>query len=256
MSTFSSNDSRFGSSWFQFLKRPRFSKWADRNATEDSPPFLSLVESVRTWAVENPNSAAVATAMESVSYAELEAQSNALARHLQSLGATPETLVALVLDRSPEFAIAALATWKAGAAYLLIDPACRLEGIRLILEDARAAVLIRSGLASQIELSQESARQVDISDRHSLLRAYSSVPLPASNQPSQLAYVIYTSGSTGRPKGVQITHGNLLNLVHWHQSAFAISTSDRATMLATPVSMPLSGKSGRTSLPAPACTHR
>ncbi len=233
MSTFSSNESRFGSTWLQFLKRPRSPKEAAPTATEGSQPFLSLVESVRTWAAESPNATAVATATETLSYAELEAQSNALARHLQSLGAAPEILVALVLDRSPEFAIAALATWKAGAAYLPIDPACPPERIRLILDDARAPVLIRSGLASQIELSQESARQVDISDRHSLLRAYSSGPLPASNQPSQLAYVIYTSGSTGRPKGVEITHGNLLNLVHWHQSAFAIFSSDRATMLAS-----------------------
>jgi len=81
-------------------------------------------------------------------YADLEAQSNALARHLKSLGALPETLIALVLDRSPEFAIAALATWKTGAAYLPIDPACPAERIRLILDDARAPILIRSGLAS------------------------------------------------------------------------------------------------------------
>ena len=234
MSTFSSNESRFGSSWLQFLKRPRSAQQAARTATEGSQPFLSLVESVRAWAAESPNAAAVASNTETLSYADLEAQSNALARHLKSLGALPETLVALVLDRSPEFAIAALATWKTGAAYLPIDPACPAERMRLILDDARAPILIRSGLASQIELSQESAKQVDISDRHSLLRAYSSAPLPASNQSPGLAYVIYTSGSTGRPKGVEITHANLLNLVHWHQSAFAVSSSDRATMLASP----------------------
>lgn len=234
MSTFPSNESRFGSTWLQFLKRPLSPKEGTRPAREDSRPFLSLVESVRTWAAETPNAAAVSTATETLSYAELEAQSNALARHLQSLGASPETLVALVLDRSTEFVIAALATWKAGAAYLPIDPACPPERIRLILEDARAPVLIRTGLASHIELSQESAKQVDVSDRYSLLRAYSSAALPATNHPSQLAYVIYTSGSTGRPKGVEITHGNLLNLVHWHQSTFSISSSDRATMLASP----------------------
>ena len=233
MSTFSSNESRFGSNWLEFLRRPLTPKKAADAAFEDFRPSLSIVESVQTWSGENPNAAAVATATETLSYSELEAQSNALARHLQALGASPETLVAVVLDRSPEFAVAALACWKAGAAYLPIDPACPPERIRLILEDARAPVLIRSGLVSQIELSQESAKQVDISDRHSLLRAYSSAPLPPLNHPSQLAYVIYTSGSTGRPKGVEITHGNLLNLVHWHQSAFAVSSSDRATMLAS-----------------------
>ena len=233
MSTFSPNESRFGSNWLEFLRRPLAPKEAALAAFEDSRPSLSIVESVQTWAAESPNAVAVATVTETLSYSELETQSNALARHLQALGSSPETLVAVVLDRSPEFAIAALACWKAGAAYLPIDPACPPERIRLILEDARIPILIRSGLTSQIELSQESAKQVDISDRYSLLRAYSSAPLPASHQPAQLAYVIYTSGSTGRPKGVEITHGNLLNLVHWHQSAFAVSSSDRATMLAS-----------------------
>jgi len=233
MSTFSSSESRFGSNWLQFLKRPLPPKQGRRVALEDPGPSLSLVESVRTWAAEKPNAAAVAATTETLSYAELEAQSNALARHLQSLGASSETLVALVLDRSPEFAVAALATWKIGAAYLPIDPACPPERIRLILGDARVPILIRRGLTSQIELSQESAKQVDISDRYSLLRAYSSASLPTSHQPSHLAYVIYTSGSTGRPKGVEITHGNLLNLVHWHQSAFAVTGSDRATMFAS-----------------------
>ena len=233
MSTFSSNESRFGSTWLQFLRLSRHPQERSAVALEDAGPSLSLIDSVQTWAAENPNASAVATSTETLSYAELDAQSNALARHLQSLGASPETLVALVLDRSPEFAVAALATWKAGAAYLPIDPAWPPERIRLILEDAGVPVLIRSGLTSQIELSQESAKQVDISDRYSLLRAYSFAPLSTSHQPAQLAYVIYTSGSTGRPKGVEITHGNLLNLVHWHQSAFAVSSFDRATMLAS-----------------------
>ena len=234
MSTFSPNESRLGSSWLEFLKLSLPPKKAGRGPSVGQAPSLSLVECVSAWAAENPNAPAVAAATETLFYAEFEAQSNALARHLQSLGATRDTLVALVLERSPEFAIAALAAWKAGAAYLPLDPSSPPERIRLILEDARVPILIRNGIASQIELSQETVQQVDISDRYSLLRAYSSAPLPGSCQPSQLAYVIYTSGSTGRPKGVEITHENLLNLVHWHQSAFAVSSSDRATMLASP----------------------
>ena len=193
-----------------------------------------MLESLRIWAAENPDAPALATTAGNLSYADLEAQSNALARHLQALGATAETLVAIILDRSPEFLIAALAAWKAGAAYLPLDPSSPPERVRLILEDARAQILVRSGFDSQIELSQETAKQVDTSDLPSLLRAYSSAPLLTRLHPSQLAYVIYTSGSTGRPKGVQITHENLLNLVQWHQSAFAVSPSDRATLLASP----------------------
>jgi len=234
MSTFSSNESRLGSPWLQLLKLSLAPKKAARGPSASPAPSLSVVECISAWAAENPNAPAVATATETLFYIELEAQSNALARHLQSLGATRDTLVALVLERSPEFVIAALATWKAGAAYLPLDPSSPPERIRLILEDACAPILIRSGVASHIELSQEATKQVDISDRYAVLRAYSSAPLPTSSQPPQLAYVIYTSGSTGRPKGVEITHKNLLNLVHWHQSAFAVSSSDRATMLASP----------------------
>ena len=231
MSTSPSNESRLGSSWLDFLK---LSLKNPRSRRKPAEPALSLLDCITGWAAENPNAAAVTTSTETLTYSELEAQSNGLARHLQSLGAAPETLVAVVLERSPEFVIAALAAWKAGAAYLPLDPSSPAERIRLILEDARVPILIRSGLASQIELSQELAKQVDISDRHSLLRAYSSAPLLSKHKETQLAYVIYTSGSTGRPKGVEITHQNLLNLVHWHQSAFAVSSTDRATMLASP----------------------
>src|ERR1700720_29855 len=105
MSTFSSNESRLGSSCLQFLKL---------SLPPKKTPRLSLVQCVSAWAAENPNAPAIATATETLFYAELEAQSNALARHLQSLGATRETLIALVIERSPEFAIAALAAWKAG----------------------------------------------------------------------------------------------------------------------------------------------
>ena len=231
MSTFQSNESRLGSSWLHFLK---FSLKSPKPASKGPDPSLSVLDCVTAWAAENPKAPAVGSASETLSYSDLETQSNALARHLEALGATSETLVAIVLDRSPELAIAALAAWKAGAAYLPLDPSWPAERLRTILEDAGAPILIRSGLASQIELSQELARQVDISDLHSLLGAYSSAQLPPKRKDSDLAYVIYTSGSTGRPKGVEITHANLLNLVHWHQSAFAVSSADRATMLASP----------------------
>lgn len=233
MSTFSSNESRLGSSWLQFLKLSLPSK-KGRRASGIAEPSLSLVECVSAWAAENPNAPAVTTGDESLSYAELDAESNALARHLKSLGAKNESLVALILERSPEFAIAALAAWKAGAAYLPLDPCSPPERIRLILDDARAPILIRGGAAAHIDLSQQAAKQVDLSNRHALLSSYSSARIAAPSLNSNLAYVIYTSGSTGRPKGVEITHANLQNLVRWHQSTFAVSSSERATMLASP----------------------
>ena len=213
MSTFTSNESRLGSSRLHF---PRLSLQSPGPASKGAEPAIPLIDCIGGWAAENPKASAITSATETLSYFDLEAQSNALARHLISLGATKESLVAIVLERSPEFVIAALAAWKAGAAYLPLDPSSPPERIRLILNDARVPILVRSGITSQIELSQELAKQVDVSDRRSLLRAYSSASLPNKPEKSQLAYVIFTSGSTGRPKGVEITHQNLLNLVGYN----------------------------------------
>src|SRR5207244_6135072 len=62
---------------------------------------------------------------------------------------------------------------------------------------------------------------------------YPTLAPPGTVVPGNLAYVIYTSGSTGTPKGVEITHASLVNLVLWHQNAFAVTTEDRATQLAS-----------------------
>src|ERR1700739_5146273 len=104
MSISPSNPSRLGSSWLELLKPslPRKKAPASPGAAERS---LSLVECVSAWAAETPNASAVTMGSESLSYAQLDAQSNALARHLTALGAKSESLVAIFLDRSPEFAI-------------------------------------------------------------------------------------------------------------------------------------------------------
>src|ERR1700756_1780490 len=119
MSTLSSNESRLGSSLLHYLK---FSLKNRKAISRDANAPLSILECVSAWAAENPNAPAVTNGAETLSYSDLEAQSNALARHLESLGAGSDTLVALMLDRSPELAIAALAAWKVGAAYLPLDP--------------------------------------------------------------------------------------------------------------------------------------
>ena len=230
----SANEPRLRSSWIEFLKLSLPHRKVTRGTAKTGEASLSLVESVSAWAAETPNAPAVTMGAESLSYAQLDAQSTALARHLKDLGVKSGSLVALFLERSPQFAIAALAAWKAGAAYLPLDPSSPAERIRIILDDARAAIVIHNGEAANIALSDDREAQVDISDRGTLLATDSAGPIPFLTPASDLAYVIYTSGSTGRPKGVEITHGNLLNLVCWHQSAFAVSNSDRATMLASP----------------------
>jgi amino acid adenylation domain-containing protein len=228
MSTLPPNPSNIGSSCLAFLRRdPPANKSAAVGA------FLRIPGVVAAYAVQSPRLPAVVAAKETLTYGELESQSNALARHLLSLGAAPETLVAVFLPRSPSAVVAALAIMKTGAAYLPLDPSCPSERIRLILEDARVPIVISDSSATS-SLPDGPWQIVNVAEPHGTQRAHSAAPLPYAANPSQLAYVIYTSGSTGRPKGVEITHGNLSNLVRWHQSAFAVCPSDRATILASP----------------------
>ncbi len=162
-----------------------------------------------------------------MTYRQLDSRSNCLAGYLQSLGVKPEVPVGICLERSFDYIVAALAVWKAGGAYLPLDPKWPVERREFILEDAQAPVLItRSDLACR-------ARYVVDLDAASVTieREQESFPAPAI-QRDTLAYIIYTSGSTGKPKGVEITHGNLLNLIFWHRRVFGVTSDDRASHLA------------------------
>jgi amino acid adenylation domain-containing protein len=164
---------------------------------------------------------------QSMTYGELNARADGLASHLASLGVGPETVVAVCLERSFEYVIAALAVWKAGGAYLPIDTAWPAARRETILSDSGAQVLIARSIA------ETQARHLIDVDRDAALLAPGTAkfePVAASRE--RLAYVSYTSGTTGTPKGVEITHGNLLNLVFWHRRAFGITAHDRVSHLA------------------------
>ena len=180
---------------------------------------------------KHPDAPAVVWADGSISYAELDTRSNVVAHALRAAGLASNELVGIYLESSVELIIAALGVWKAGGAYLPIDPAYPKDRSAYILSDSGAHVLITRGdLASG--LSDGAWRTLCIDK----------IPLPLSEgagvfQPvtaDDLAYVIYTSGSTGQPKGVEITHGNLSNLVAWHCCTFALTHNDRTTQISGP----------------------
>lgn len=230
MSTFPTQETGSRSSWFQFLRRIAPAR-EQSSAPELQTAFVSVPRLVAAWAVERRRSPAVISTGQTLSYAELEAKSNALARYLLSQGAGPEMPIALFLERSPVLVMSALGVLKCGAAFLPLDPSYPAERIHLILNDAQAGIVLTTSSLSA-GLPPGPWRLVNLSDAPSLLSSFSAATLPCDAHPSQLAYVIYTSGSTGRPKGVEITHGNLLNLVQWHQRAFAVSCADRASLIA------------------------
>lgn len=162
-----------------------------------------------------------------MSYGELNARADRLATHLVSLGVGPEVVVAICLERSFEYVIAELATWKAGGAYPPIDPAWPVARREAIVEDSGAHVLIAKSVA------QTRVRHLIDLDRD----AGPFTPSPVRFEApllgrERLAYVCYTSGTSGKPKGVEITHGNLLNLAFWHRKTFGITSRDRVSHLA------------------------
>ncbi|MEO7020421.1 MAG: non-ribosomal peptide synthetase [Ktedonobacteraceae bacterium] len=206
----------------------------DWNTTQqDYPQDVCIHQRIACQAAATPNAVALRSGNETLSYRELNQRANQLAHSLQTFGVGPDTLVALCVERSLAMVVGLLGILKAGGAYVPLDPSSPPERLTYMLKDAQAPVLVT--LHNQLPYFSEHSVHIICLDVDADTLAQQSTADPISTvTTSDLAYVIYTSGSTGQPKGVQITHSNLLNLVHWHQHAFAVTSADRATQVASP----------------------
>jgi amino acid adenylation domain-containing protein len=138
----------------------------------------------------------------------------------------------LLLDRSVDFVVAALAVLKSGAAYLPLDSSTPADRAEFILNDAKARLVV-SHRGKGRGVGDASARVVEIDGADAgEIAAKSDAAVEFDPVLESLAYIIYTSGSTGQPKGVEITHANLANLIEWHQLAFEVTAQDRASQVA------------------------
>jgi len=192
----------------------------------------TIVDLIERQVRRNPYATAVESGEASWSYAELNARANRLARCIRARGVRPETLVAVCLERSWRMIVAILAVWKAGAAYVPIDPDYPLERIRHMTQDASAAMLITE------EHLSEAVRGVQAPilcvDRDSAeIMGYDDRDLPPTAMPEGLAYVIYTSGSTGEPKGAMIPHGAVVAYVGAFLRASGLGSDDRVLQFAS-----------------------
>ncbi|WP_185839804.1 non-ribosomal peptide synthetase, partial [Amycolatopsis balhimycina] len=176
-------------------------------------PDGTLATLFEAQAAASPDNVALTFDGAELSYAELEARANRLARKLVGLGVGPESVVALVLGRSPELVVGMLAVVKAGGAYLPVDPGLPLERIRFVVEDA-GAMLVVDSLEFFADVAGFDAGPVCDVDRI--------VPLRSEHS----AYVIYTSGSTGRPKGVVVPHRNVVALFAASRGLFGFGAGD------------------------------
>jgi amino acid adenylation domain-containing protein len=180
---------------------------------------------VASAAKRSPDATALTMGSERLTYAELNQRADRLSGYLVSLGVGPEVAAGICLERSFDYIVGALAVWKAGGAYLPVDPKWPEERRAFVLEDAQARVLITRGTTA-------GATWIVDLDRDADKIARAAPPSLPKTKPEDLAYIIYTSGSTGGPKGVEVTHANLLNLSSWHRRSFGVSAKDRASHIA------------------------
>ncbi|GAO11278.1 non-ribosomal peptide synthetase adenylation domain protein [Streptomyces lydicamycinicus] len=202
------------------------------NATAHEVPQLTLPELVEANVAAHPDRLAISHYDERLTYAELDRRANRIARLLIGRGAGAGDIVAMVLPRSIDYVVTALAIVKTGAAYLPVDTGYPVERINQVLSDAGVshtvtiAALSDSVLvaAEQIVLDQESTRT-------RLAAADPSAPADTDRRapltPDAPAYVLYTSGSTGRPKGVVVAHRAITNRLHHMQHQIPLGPDDR-----------------------------
>ena len=182
------------------------------NATERKVDTEHCVhELIEAQAASTPDAVAVVHEETRLTYRELNARANRLARHLRGLGVKPDALVGLCVERGADMLVAMLAVHKAGGAYVPMDPAYPRDRIALMLEDAQVAVLLtQQRLLETLPATQAAVVCLDLLDlagADAAGDANDRLAVPSS----ALAYVIYTSGSTGKPKGVMVEHHNVVN---------------------------------------------
>ncbi|PWT85565.1 MAG: hypothetical protein C5B56_13830, partial [Proteobacteria bacterium] len=158
-----------------------------------------------------PNACALSFGDKRLSYIELNARANRLARHLRQIGVGTETLVGLCLERSVEMIVALIAILKAGGAYVPIDPTLPRERVDLLLGDTKLAFVLTQDTLAAALLEGGHLQLVSVDDN--TLPGYPSSNLQRASGPGNLAYVMYTSGSTGKPKGVMIEQRSVIRLV-------------------------------------------
>ncbi len=192
-----------------------------------TPVPSSIPELFEAQAARRPDAPAVTFEGRSLSYGELNAQANRLARRLVACGVGPEKPVALYLERSAEIVAAVLGTLKAGAAYVPLDPVYPAARLEMILDDCQAGILVTThALASALPRGRAKLLYLDDDS----LASESAANLGVRIEPENAAYVIYTSGSTGKPKGVVVTHANVTRLMAATNEWYGFTENDVWTL--------------------------
>jgi amino acid adenylation domain-containing protein/non-ribosomal peptide synthase protein (TIGR01720 family) len=223
------------------------------------PLDLCLHQLFEQQVEQTPDAIAVAFEDTSLTYWELNSQTNYLAHRLLGEEVGPDVLVGVCMERSLELVVALLAVLKAGGAYVPLDPNYPQERLTFMLEDAQVPIVLTHAHLHD-RLTPFEIKTICVEPDASIetsptIGAVGTVPCacpmatahasqnrdnpPCWVQPENLAYLIYTSGSTGKPKGVMVTHRSISNNMHWRQSVFQLKPGD-SIVQRTPLSFDVS----------------
>lgn len=172
-----------------------------------------------------PGQTAIASPAKSISYNELEQLANRIANHLLELGLEPGEIVAIAIERSPEFVVAMLAALKAGACYLPLDPKQPPARLAALLNDSGARYVICPD-AWELPSAATPVRLGSIG-------GHTARPAIAGLGPEHPAYLIYTSGSTGQPKGVVLPHRAIVDYLAGVLHTLNIAPASRFALIST-----------------------
>ncbi|MEU6809458.1 amino acid adenylation domain-containing protein [Streptomyces sp. NPDC046831] len=202
------------------------------NDTAHEVPSLTLPELVEANAAAHPGRLALEHRDTRLTYGELDDRANRIAHLLIAAGAGAGDVVAMVLPRSVDYVVTALAVVKTGAAYLPVDTGYPVDRITEVLSDARVShVVTVASLTDSVLVAAEQLVLDDPATAARLARAAATPPTDADRRaplsPGTPAYVLYTSGSTGRPKGVVVAHRAITNRLHHMQHQIPLGAGDR-----------------------------
>ncbi|MBO1049487.1 MAG: amino acid adenylation domain-containing protein [Dolichospermum sp. DEX182a] len=216
---------------YELVPKAELLQRASVNST-DAPISESMLHTLFVAQVQaRRHNSAVISPRRTLTYLELFELANQVGHRLRKLNTTPNTLVAVVMEKGWEQIVAVLGILLAGAAYLPINPELPDERVQYLLQQGEVKLIL-----TQSWLNQRLSRIVEIHrislDNDDLLGEDSS-PLDFVQSPDDLAYVIYTSGSTGQPKGVVLTHRGPVNTILDINQRFGVTHQDRVLALST-----------------------
>ncbi|MFC9836297.1 amino acid adenylation domain-containing protein [Rhodococcus sp. NPDC127530] len=214
----------------------------EKQARHDGPPSLpqrTLPDLLSAAVASNPDGPALTSDGRSMTYRELDAESNRLARALMRRGVGPESLVALGVPRSVLSVVSVWAVAKTGAAFVPVDPHYPTARVQYLMDDSGAAFGLTTVADREALPDGTDWLLLDDPDFRTECRGYSSAPVTDADRARPLdarhpAYVVYTSGSTGNPKGVVVTHTGLADFTAEQRERYSVTASSRTLHASSP----------------------